>query len=95
MKQANANFQEAWLRILGKGMVTLPKKWREELGVAAGDIIKAKKEGTKVVIETQQAQTVPYRLYTDTEINDFLKEDKLPKKLSRKVKSHLSSLLTP
>lgn len=95
MKQTNANFQEAWLRILGKGMVTLPKKWREELGVAAGDIIKAKKEGTKVVIETQQAQTVPYRLYTDAEINDFLNEDKLPKKLSRKVKSHLSSLLTP
>lgn len=95
MKQTNANFQEAWLRILGKGMVTLPKKWREELGVAAGDIIKAKKEGTKVVIETQQAQTVPYRLYTDAEINDFLNEDKLPKKLSRKVKRRLSSLLTP
>ncbi|MEK9147252.1 MAG: AbrB/MazE/SpoVT family DNA-binding domain-containing protein [Patescibacteria group bacterium] len=95
MKQTNANFQEAWLRILGKGMVTLPKKWREELGVTTGDIIKAKKEGTKVVIETQQVQSVPYRIYTDSEIDDFLKEDRLSRKLARKVKNHLSELLTP
>ena len=45
MKQTNINVQEAWLKILGKGMVTLPKKWREDLGIAAGDVIKAKKEG--------------------------------------------------
>lgn len=95
MKQANANFQEAWLRVLGKGMVTLPKKWREELGVTTGDVIKAKKEGTRVVIEARQVQSVPYRTYTNAEINDFLEEDRLPKKLARKVKNHLSSLLTP
>jgi AbrB family looped-hinge helix DNA binding protein len=31
--------------VLGKGMVTLPKKWRDEMGLGTGDIVKAKKEG--------------------------------------------------
>ena len=34
MNQPIANDgQEAWLKVLAKGMVTLPKKWRDELGI--------------------------------------------------------------
>jgi len=34
MNQAiTKNNQEEWLKILGKGMVTLPKRWRDEMGV--------------------------------------------------------------
>lgn len=89
MKQTSMTGQEEWLKVLGKGMVTLPKKWREEMGITPGDIIKAKKEGNKVVIETQQNESVPYRVYTDAEIAAFLKEDKLPKALTRKVEKGL------
>jgi len=32
-------------------MITLPKKWRDEMGIGNGDIVKAKKERNKVVIE--------------------------------------------
>lgn len=71
------NNQEEWLKILGKGMVTLPKKWRDEMGISSGDIVKAKKEGNRVVIEPQKRK-VPYRVYNDREIDQFLKEDKLP-----------------
>lgn len=78
--------QEEWLKILGKGMVTLPKKWRDELGIESGDIVKAKKEGDRVIIEAQRSTQVPYRVYSDNEIEDFLKEDKLPEALVEKLK---------
>lgn len=92
MSQTNINTQEAWLKVLGKGMITLPKKWRDDMGVTAGDVIKAKKEGAKVVIEARQSRTVPYRVYSDSEIDQFLKEDRLPKLLAKKVKDSLISL---
>jgi len=69
------NNQQEWLKILGKGMVTLPKKWRDELGISSGDIVKAKKEGNKVVIEPQKSKLAPYRVYSDKEIDEFLKDD--------------------
>lgn len=78
--------QEEWLKILGKGMVTLPKKWRDELGIESGDIVKAKKEGDRVIIEAQRSTQLPYRVYSDNEIEDFLKEDKLPEALIKKLK---------
>lgn len=86
------NIQEEWLRVLGKGMVTLPKKWRDEMGFKEGDIIKAKKQGNKVVIESPQNQSAPYRVFTNAEINQFLKEDELPQSLSEKVKKNIASL---
>ena len=92
MSQTTANTQEAWLKVLGKGMITLPKKWREAMNVTTGDVIKAKKEGAKVIIEASQSQTVPYRIYSDYEIDEFLKQDKLPKRLAKKVKDNLKSL---
>ena len=82
--------QEEWLKILGKGMVTLPKKWRDELGIANGDIVKAKKEGNKVVIEAQRNREVPYRIYTNAEIKVFLAEDKIPKSLVKKLRKKFS-----
>lgn len=81
---------QEWLKVLGKGMVTLPKKWRKELGIEEGDIIKAKKEGNKVVIEARQAQNAPYRVFSNSEIDQFLKDDQLSNSLIKKVKTDLS-----
>lgn len=76
MNQATINDNQGeWLKILGKGMVTLPKKWREELGISSGDIVRAKKYGNRVVIEPQKNKLAPYRVYSDSEIDEFLKED--------------------
>lgn len=86
------NNREEWLKVLGKGMVTIPKKWREEMGIETGDIVKAKKEGNKVVIVSQQSNPAPYRVYSDSEINEFLKDDKLPGNLAKKVKNKLSAI---
>ena len=90
MSQVTVSTNQEWLKVLGKGMVTIPKQWREELGFQEGDIVKAKKEGNRVVIESQQRSIVPYRVYTSSEINAFLKEDKLPKSLLEKVQKDLS-----
>ena len=83
--------REEWLKVLGKGMVTIPKHWREELGFKEGDIVKAKKEGNKVVIEPQQGTLAPYRIYSRSEIEAFLKEDKLPQSLTKKIQQDLSA----
>ena len=83
--------QEEWLKVLGKGMITLPKKWREELGITSGDMVKAKKEGRRVMIEPQKSKSVPYRVYFDSEIDEFLKEDELPKPLLKKVEADIAS----
>lgn len=85
------NNQE-WLKVLGKGMITIPKDWRDELGITEGDVVRAKKTGNKVIIEGQQTQAVPYRIYSDAEINEFLKKDRLPKALAKKIKKDLARL---
>ena len=33
------------------GNVSIPKKWRDELGIESGNMVKAKKEGDKVIIQ--------------------------------------------
>lgn len=83
--------QEEWLKVLGKGMVTIPKQWRKDLGLEEGDIVKAKKEGNRVVIEPQKSTPVPYRVYSGGEIDAFLKEDKLTRSLLEKVQKDLSA----
>jgi AbrB family looped-hinge helix DNA binding protein len=84
------NKQEEWLKVLGKGMVTLPKKWRDEMGIENGDIVKAKKEGEKIVIETQTKITAPYRIYSADEIKGFLADDNIPDELVQKAQRKIS-----
>ena len=45
MTQIAQNKHEEWLRVLGKGMITLPKKWRDEMGIENGDVVKQKSLG--------------------------------------------------
>ena len=93
MNQTTTNItQEQWLKVLGKGMVTLPKKWRDEMRIQNGDVIKAKKEGNKVIIESTQSPKTPYRVYTKAEIVEFLKEDAVSQRLTRKVRQNFSNI---
>lgn len=78
-----ANIQEEWVRILGKGMITIPKSFREELGFKEGDVARVKKIGRKIIIEPKNP--IPIRIYTDKEIKEFLKADKLPPEFARKA----------
>ena len=89
MSQALNSTNQEWLKVLGKGMVTIPKQWREELGLQEGDIVRAKKEGNKLTIESQQGNRAPYRVYSSAEIEAFLEEDKLSQDLLEKVQREL------
>ena len=85
-----AIISQEWIKVLGKGMVTLPKKWRDEMGLQEGDVIKAKKEGDKIVLESSQAQNAPYRVFSSTEIDEFLKEDELPEPIFNTAREDLT-----
>lgn len=83
--------EEEWLKVLGKGMITIPKVWRDELGIDEGKVVKAEKVGNKVVIQAW-GDSVPYRIFSDEEIQQWLKDDKLPKSLAKKIDKKIKSL---
>jgi AbrB family looped-hinge helix DNA binding protein len=91
MPGQNLPVQEEWLRILTKGMITIPKVWREELGLQEGKIIRAKKIADQIVIESKE-KTVPYRVYSRAELEQFLKDDRLSKKTTAKIDKKLRNL---
>jgi len=76
--------QEEWLRVLTKGMITIPKSWREEFGFKEGDVIMAKKTASRIIIEPAD-KPAPYRVYNQKELKQFLKDDRLAKKLADKL----------
>lgn len=84
----NTTNREEWLKILGKGMITIPKEWRDELGIKTGDVIKAKKEGKKLIFEAS-ANMTPHRIYTVGEIRSFMEEDKIDSELKDTYKKIL------
>src|SRR5215217_5233171 len=84
--------REEWLRVLGEGMVTLPIRRRDEVGIENGDVGKAKKEGNTVVIEAQaqRRQGAPYRVYSAEEIRAFVEEDRVSEDFATRVQARLS-----
>lgn len=91
MKQVLPNkSQEEYLRILGKGMVTIPKEWRDELGLEEGGLVKARRVGSKMIIEAE-SKSVPYRIFSKEEVEEWLEEDQLPASLAKKVEKKLKS----
>lgn len=67
---------ENWIKVLGKGMVTLPADWRIKLGIGPGAMLKAKFTGDSIVLKPV-AKAAPYRIFSDEEIAEFLENDKL------------------
>ncbi|MBI2427130.1 MAG: hypothetical protein HYV34_04760 [Candidatus Kerfeldbacteria bacterium] len=58
----------------------MPKSWRDELGLAKGAVIQAKKRNRTIILEATnpvQSATVPYRIYTRNELNEFVNDDQL------------------
>lgn len=85
--------QEAWVKVLSKGVITIPKEMRLQLGLEEGDVAKAKVVGDKLVIASRKtAQYEELRLYSKEQIDSFVKEDQLPKPLARKVAKRWSDL---
>jgi len=91
MSQQSSFQGEEWLRVLSKGMVTLPKTWRDELGIKPKDLVKAKKVNDRIVIEPASRPT-PFRIYSRKEFDQFLQDDQLSKTEMKTIDKKLANL---
>lgn len=90
MQTSQKKPQEVWIKILSKGIVTIPKSFREQLGIREGDVAKARIEGNQLIIESREKSHL--RTYTKKEIEEMIKDDQLPKDLAEKTKEYWSDL---
>jgi len=81
--QIKGDFQNEWVKILSKGLITIPKTFREELGLREGEIARIKKVGRRLIIEPREI--AEYEVYSDKELKRMLKEDKLSADLAKKA----------
>jgi len=84
-KPTKSEFPTEWIRILSKGMITIPKAFRDGLGIKEGEIARIKKIGRRLVIEPREI--ADYEVYSDDELKTMFEEDKLPKKLASEASS--------
>lgn len=77
--------EEIWIKILPKGLITIPKKIRKRLGIQEGDVAKARISGNEIIIKPRKSSN--FRLFTDEEIKEWVARDKLPAKLAKKAKA--------
>lgn len=66
--------QEEWLKVLTKGLITIPKSWRDDLNLKRGNLVRAKKLARTIILEPLPTPA-PYRLYSQKELERFLKDD--------------------
>lgn len=75
MNTAQIPLQE-WVKLLQKGMITIPKPWRDALKVKQGDVLRAEKQGDRIVLSPMQ-KNAPYRVYSKKELELMLQDDRL------------------
>jgi len=81
---------DEWVKILGKGMVTIPKKFRDGLGMREGEVARIRRIGNRLVVEPRDV--ADYETYSDGELRAMLASDKLPPKLAKKARLLWSDL---
>lgn len=77
---------EEIIRILPKGLITIPKKLREELGFDENSLVRLKREKGRLIIEPTRTLPYPVRSYTEREIQEFIELDKKESKSLKKKK---------
>ena len=86
--------QETWIKVLSKGVITIPKEFREQLGLEEGDVAKAKVVGDRLIIQSRKvAQYEEYRLYSREELEKMTQEDQLPEPLATEVQKRWPDIL--
>ena len=68
--------QEEIIKILPKGIMTIPKKFREALGFVENGLARVKQEKGRLVLEPVRTLPYPVRTYTKEEIEEFIALDK-------------------
>ena len=76
--------QEKLVKIQPKGLLTIPKKFRSELGFEENGLARIRKEKGRLVLEPVRTLSYPVRKYTIKELGDFLALDREESKKLRK-----------
>ena len=64
------------VKIQSRGVFTIPKKVRKNLGLADDSLVKVTIEKGRLVLEPIRILPFPVRSYTEEDIADFIKLDK-------------------
>ena len=78
------------MRALAKGQVTIPREFREALGIDAETLLNVSLVGDHLEIAPIRPEE-ELRRYTEEEIDRFLEEDKLDQNTARRVRELLRS----
>lgn len=68
--------QEEIVKVQTKGLVTIPKNFRDELGFEENGLARMKKEKGRIILEPVRTLPYPVRSYSDRQVQDFIEEDK-------------------
>lgn len=77
---------EEIVRLQSKGLITIPKRFREELALQENDFLKIKKERGRLIIEPIRILPYKVRTYTKKDIEEFIAFDKEETKRLKKSK---------
>ncbi|MEK7592740.1 MAG: AbrB/MazE/SpoVT family DNA-binding domain-containing protein [Patescibacteria group bacterium] len=69
-----------------KGVITLPKKIRDSVGIVERGLLRVRADGGKITIEPVRTLPYPVRTYTDKELAEFLALDQEEGKKLRRLK---------
>lgn len=67
-----------------KGLLTIPKRFREELGFEEDGLVRVMEEKGRIVLEPVRILDYPVRSYSQEEINEFLALDRKETKILKK-----------
>ncbi|OGG20936.1 hypothetical protein A3D03_04235 [Candidatus Gottesmanbacteria bacterium RIFCSPHIGHO2_02_FULL_40_13] len=78
--------REEIIKILPKGIMTIPKKFREALGFEENGLARIRQDKGKLVLEPVRTLPYPVRTYTKEEVEKFTALDKKESTMLRKKK---------
>jgi AbrB family looped-hinge helix DNA binding protein len=81
------------VRPLSRGQITIPIEFRKKLGIDTNTILNLVLKGNKIEITPAMVREVgeeDLREYTDSEISQFLKEDKISQSTARTIRKLLA-----
>lgn len=82
--------QEEIVKIQPKGLVTIPKKLRQQLGLEENTLVNMRGENGILIVEPLHILPYPIRNYTKSEIDEFIKLDKKETKILKSRGSIMS-----
>lgn len=77
---------EEIVKIQPKGLVTLPKKVRDRLGLIPNTFARIREDRGSLIIEPVRTLPYPVRSYTDNELAEFIAFDEKQGKQLRRLK---------